>query len=77
MTRLRRLDPARNMARFYLVDTHPDLFGGVGVLREWGRIGRAGRVKLEAHPDAPAAALAAKKLTTSKLRRGYHATSAR
>ena len=39
MTRLRRLDPARNMARFYLVDTHADLFGGVSVLREWDRIG--------------------------------------
>jgi predicted DNA-binding WGR domain protein len=59
------------MARFYLVDTHPDLFGGVAVLREWGRIGRAGRLKMETLPDVPAANLAAERITTRKLRRGY------
>ena len=71
MTLIHRRDPARNMARFYLIDTHADLFGGVAVLREWGRIGRAGRIKADGHPDAPAAKLAAERITARKRRRGY------
>jgi hypothetical protein len=35
---LRRIDPARNMRRFYRLDIQPDLFGGV-LLVKWGRIG--------------------------------------
>ena len=50
MSLIHRRDPARNMARFYLIGNHADLFGGVHVLREWGRIGRAGRVKVEGPP---------------------------
>jgi predicted DNA-binding WGR domain protein len=34
---LRRIDPARNMRRFYRLDMQPDLFGGVLLLRQWGR----------------------------------------
>ena len=59
------------MARFYVVGTHGDLFGGVSLPREWGRIGRAGRVKTEAHPDAGAADLAVERITARKQRRGY------
>ena len=71
MPRLQRLDPVRNMARFYLIGTQADLFGGVSVLRESGRIGRAGRVKADAHPDTPGAELAAEQITARKRRRGY------
>lgn len=39
---LRRVDPSRNMARFYRLDVQPDLFGGCSFVREWGRIGRGG-----------------------------------
>jgi predicted DNA-binding WGR domain protein len=39
---LYRIDPARNMRRFYALDVQPDLFGGFAVVKEWGRIGRAG-----------------------------------
>jgi predicted DNA-binding WGR domain protein len=45
-----RIDPARNMRRFYRLDAQPDLFGGFVVVREWGRIGaRAGRMVGEWH----------------------------
>jgi len=40
---LHRIDPARNMSRFYRLDLKPDLFGTWGVVRERGRIGRPGR----------------------------------
>lgn len=48
---LRRLEPDRNMARFYLMVLQPDLFGGVDLVREWGRIGSPGRVCVSHHPD--------------------------
>jgi predicted DNA-binding WGR domain protein len=41
---LRRLDPDRNMARFYTMSVQPNLFGEWSFLREWGRIGSAGRL---------------------------------
>jgi predicted DNA-binding WGR domain protein len=44
---LRRIEPARNMYRFYRLDIQLDLFGGVRLLRQWGRIGgRGGRIKI-------------------------------
>jgi WGR domain len=36
---LARIDPSRNMCRFYRLDVQPDLFGGFSVVKEWGRIG--------------------------------------
>ena len=42
---LRRLDPTRNMRRFYRLDVQPDLFGGFLLLKQWGRIGAGGRIK--------------------------------
>jgi predicted DNA-binding WGR domain protein len=41
---LRRIDPARNMSRFYRLDVQPDLFGGVLLVKEWGRIDQCGRM---------------------------------
>jgi predicted DNA-binding WGR domain protein len=41
---LRRLDPAKNLARFYLLDVQQDLFGQWWLVREFGRIGSPGRV---------------------------------
>lgn len=40
MTILRRIDRARNMARFYALGVEPTLFGEFALVREWGRIGR-------------------------------------
>ena len=39
---LRRVDPARDMRRFYRLDIEPDLFGGFLLLKQWGRIGTDG-----------------------------------
>ena len=44
MIHLTRTDPARNMARFYTMALQPTLFGEWALLREWGRIGSAGRL---------------------------------
>jgi predicted DNA-binding WGR domain protein len=71
MKRLRRVDPAQRMARSYLITTQPDLLGGCAVLREWGRIGRAGQVRVDLHPDDEAAEMAAAVLAARKQKRGY------
>jgi predicted DNA-binding WGR domain protein len=44
---LRRVDPARNMRRFYRLDVQPDLFGCVLLVKEWGRIGAHGHMVAE------------------------------
>ncbi len=51
---LRRVDPARNMARFYRMQMQPTLFGGVTLIREWGRIGQAGTCRHDQHDTAEA-----------------------
>jgi predicted DNA-binding WGR domain protein len=43
MIYLTKTDPAQNMSRFYTLDIQPTLFGEWALLREWGRIGRAGQ----------------------------------
>ncbi len=44
MIHLRRIDPTRNMRRYYSVTVQPTLFGEWSLQREWGRIGCAGRL---------------------------------
>ena len=48
---LHRVDPARNMRRFYQLDVQPDLFGAWGVVREWGV--SAGRADFASIPIRP------------------------
>ena len=47
-----RVDPSRNMRRFHRLDIQPDLFGGVLLLKQWGRIGARGRIMAERHRGA-------------------------
>lgn len=73
---LRRINPARNMARFYMLAIQPTLFGGVSVIRFWGRIGTNGRSMMETF-DAPQDALGAlSRLERNKRRRGYQDANA-
>jgi predicted DNA-binding WGR domain protein len=40
-----RIDPAKNISRFWLSIVTPGLLGGWSLLREWGRIGSPGRME--------------------------------
>lgn len=71
MVHLRKIDPARNMARFYHVDLTPNLFGEMCVLRAWGRIGTQGRTMVETCSTTASAQVSACRLIKAKLRRGY------
>ncbi|AXQ96132.1 WGR domain-containing protein (plasmid) [Cereibacter azotoformans] len=68
---LRRIDCARNMRRFYRMAVQRDLFGGVSLVRTWGRIGTRGRQLIELHEDEGRAITALMKLAEEKRRRGY------
>jgi predicted DNA-binding WGR domain protein len=71
MLTIRRRDAGRNMSRFYAVSLQADLLDGWSVVREWGRIGRAGRVRVDLHGALTPARVAADRLTTQKRGRGY------
>lgn len=68
---LRRIDPARNMARFYRLSSAPSLFGDICVVREWGRIGRPGRIRIDLYEKGQEAAAARHVLERAKRQRGY------
>jgi predicted DNA-binding WGR domain protein len=67
---LHRIDPAKNMRRFYWLDVQPDLFGQWCFIREWGRIGRAG-LRTVPFPTAADAREALAAQQRMKERRGY------
>ncbi|MGL4094365.1 WGR domain-containing protein [Agrobacterium cavarae] len=66
-----RLDPARNMARFYALEVSADLFGAMWLERRWGRIGSRGQIKVELvdHGDDPSKRI--ETIARQKTRRGY------
>ena len=71
MIELRRIDPAKNMRRFYRLDMQPDLFGGIFLMKQWGRMGTRGRIMAERFDDADQAAIALSRQFSRKQRRGY------
>ena len=69
---LDRVDPAKNMHRYYVLAVEPTLFEDVALVREWGRIGtRGGRCTVELHPTESAAGEALEAWHIWKTRRGY------
>lgn len=68
---LHRIDPARNMARFYRLTSTASLFGDVWVVREWGRIGQPGRMRIDLYEKVEEATAARLVLERSKRHRGY------
>jgi predicted DNA-binding WGR domain protein len=70
---LERIDPTRRMGRYYALRVEPSLLGGWVLVREWGRIGAAGRLRLEHWPTREAARGALAAVLWRKLGRGYRA----
>lgn len=69
--RLTQIVPDDNKRRFYLMQALPNLFGEWFLLREWGRMGSPGRVRMDWHADEGAAVNALTNLARQKQRRGY------
>lgn len=72
---LTRTDPARNMARFYVLSVEPALLAGAALLRQWGRIGTRGRTRVELFANEAEAKEALMRLAAAKARRGYRAAA--
>lgn len=68
---LRRIDPAQNMRRFYVLAIQPTLFGGASLMRNWGRIGTNGQSMIETFDRPHEADGAFVRLERTKRRRGY------
>jgi predicted DNA-binding WGR domain protein len=68
---LRRIDPGKNMARFYSMEVEQDLLGRVVLVRRWGRIGSTGKTRLDEHKGEGEALAALVALMAAKRQRGY------
>ncbi|MEP9370139.1 WGR domain-containing protein [Xanthobacter sp. VNH20] len=68
---LHRIEPARNMRRFYALALQPTLFGGASVMRNWGRIGTNGQSMMETFDQPEEATATLGRLERTKRRRGY------
>ena len=68
---LRCIDPAKGKRRFYALSVERDLFGQWVLVREWGRIDGARRLRLDAYGSIGQATLAMRELERRKRRRGY------
>lgn len=44
---LTRTDASQNVHRFYRMEIMPGLFGEWSLVREWGRIGQSGQVRVD------------------------------
>ena len=68
---LSRIDPEKNMLRFYRLTVQRDLFGGAMLTREFGRIGSPGRVLSEIHADEGIAVNSLADWVRKKRKGGY------
>ena len=68
---LERREPAVDMARFYVLSIEETLFGDTALVREWGRIGTAGRRRLDLFERRAHASEALELWLVRKVRRGY------
>ena len=68
---LRRIAADVNVWRYYTLTLWPDLFGGMTLVREWGRISQDGTVMRQHFTDTAAAERELDRIARSKVRRGY------
>ena len=70
---LERVDRAKNMARFYVLSIEPTLFEDLALVRRWGRVGSAGRQRIDLHPSRPVAQIELKNgSVAAKVRKAQH-----
>jgi predicted DNA-binding WGR domain protein len=70
-----RSEPAKNLHRFYVVQLAPTLFGSWMLLREWGRSGSPGTVRVTSFAQYDDAEQAARQIIKRRLQHGYSEAS--
>jgi predicted DNA-binding WGR domain protein len=71
MAFLTRTGPAKNLHRFYVVRLAPTLFGDWTLLREWGRRGSPGTVRITSFDRYDEAQKAEQQTVKRRLQHGY------
>ena len=66
-----RIDASQNVHRFYRMEIMPGLFGDWSLVREWGRIGQSGQIRVDWFPSEAAAKDARFDIQMQKAKRGY------
>jgi predicted DNA-binding WGR domain protein len=68
---LTRIDAPSNARRFYRMEIVPGLFGDWSLIREWGRIGQSGQVRVDWFDTEAEARDVRFALQMQKAMRGY------
>lgn len=68
---IQRIDPCKNMARFYAMSIEPTLFGDTSLIRNWGRIGTRGQWRIDLFQHENQAVDFFFELLRQKRRKGY------
>ena len=71
------VDPEQRRFRFYELRWQEPLWGGVALVRAWGRLGTPGRSRATEYPDRAAAERDVEQAVRRRLRRGYRLVAAR
>jgi len=71
------VDPTKNRSRFYELRLQETLWGGVALVRGWGRLGAPGRWAATEFPDRAAAQLDVERAVRRRLGRGYRLVAVR
>jgi len=72
MVMMTRIEPETNTFRYYRLQLLPNLFGGISLIRHWGRIGARGQQSIGLFDSAEQATEAFCRYHEAKLKRGYH-----
>ena len=73
---LERVDPTDNAFRFYVLSVEPTLFEDYSLVREWGRIGKAGHRRIDLYESAAAAKVDLQTWIDRNIGRGYSVCAA-
>lgn len=68
---IQRVDPNRNMARYYELSLEPTLFGEISLVRAWGRIGRRGQRRVDLFATEKRAVEVFLEILRKKRAKGY------
>ena len=71
------VDPTKHRSRFYELRLQETLWGGVALVRAWGRLGTPGRWRAHEYPDRAAAQPDIEQAVRRRLGRGYRLVAAR
>lgn len=68
---MKKIDTSNNTAWFYRMEIMPGLFGDYSLVREWGKIGQPGHIRIDWYETEAAAKDARFDIQMQKAKRGY------